>query len=107
MRCKSCDYSLWNLKARECPECGAGFVPSDFEFVPGAVRFCCPKCDQEYYGNGAKGHITPRQFTCVTCASVVDLDEMILRPRDGIEEPQTLPGVMPWLERKKRGRIRA
>lgn len=31
MRCKTCNYRLWNLAGRTCPECGTGFRPSGFE----------------------------------------------------------------------------
>lgn len=27
MRCKRCDYPLWNLRDRKCPECGKPFAP--------------------------------------------------------------------------------
>ena len=33
MFCKSCNYPLWNINTRQCPECGAPFKPSDFQFA--------------------------------------------------------------------------
>lgn len=29
MRCKTCHYSLTNLKEHRCPECGRAFRPAD------------------------------------------------------------------------------
>ncbi len=97
MRCKSCDYSLWNLRDRKCPECGKPFAPSEFEFVPGAVRFCCPQCNQEYYGTSPQGHLVPRSFTCVKCDSPVQMDAMVLLPAEGYSEEQTAAATNPWL----------
>jgi hypothetical protein len=107
MRCRECDYPLWNLKARECPECGASFRPGDYEFVAGSVRFCCPHCRQEYYGQAPLGHVVPRAFSCVACGAEIDLDEMVVLPAEGMTEADTRPGVVPWLERRKRGTVKA
>jgi hypothetical protein len=107
MRCRECDYPLWNLKTRECPECGASFRPSDYEFVAEAVRFCCPRCGQDYYGQQPIGHLEPRAFSCVGCGADIEMDQMVLLPRQGLTEADTRPGVVPWLERRKRGTLRA
>lgn len=106
MRCTQCDYRLWNLYSRQCPECGTPFLPSDYEFVPGSVRFCCPRCGQSYYGTGAGGHLSPPAFTCVSCGAAVTMDEMVLRPTEGLEEEQTRVDVAPWLDREQRGTVR-
>ncbi len=103
MRCKTCDYALWTLKARSCPECGSPFKPSDFEFVPNSVRFCCPHCDQEYYGTDANGHLVPKEFVCVQCSAQVRMDEMVLRPAEGVDESQTRMYSNPWLNRQREG----
>ena len=89
MRCWHCDYSLWNLKTQNCPECGAGFRPSDREFVANSVRFCCPHCDQAYYGTGPKGHLEPDRFDCVQCGKSITMDEMLLLPVEGLQGYQT------------------
>jgi hypothetical protein len=102
MRCKTCDYPLWNLSARLCPECGTPFKPSDYEFTLNAVRFCCPHCNQAYYGTGPRGHLVPRSFACVTCARPVDMDEMVLLPAEGVSDEQTESIRQPWLERGTR-----
>ncbi len=106
MRCKNCDYTLWNIKARECPECGSAFKPSDFTFTLNAVRYCCPHCQQDYYGTGPQGELVPRSFICVSCARPIDMDEMVLLPTEGVSEEITQPDVMPWLERRKIGFLR-
>lgn len=84
MRCKSCDYSLWNMRERVCPECGSPFKPSDFDFPVSAVKFCCPHCAQAYYGTGAHGHLEPASFACVGCSRLVTMDEMIVLPGDHV-----------------------
>ncbi len=106
MRCLQCDYSLWNLKARQCPECGAQVTPSAYEFVPNSVRFCCPHCEQAYYGIGARGLLEPDAFDCVQCGRHITLDEMVLAPAEGIADHQTKVGSNPWLERKRTGRFK-
>lgn len=107
MRCKTCDYSLWNITARKCPECGTDFKPSDFHFVPNSVRFLCPHCEQDYYGTTEQGHLIPRTFHCVKCGQRVDMDEMLLLPTAGVDESRTAADVMPWLQRKQFGWFKA
>ena len=107
MRCKTCDYQLWNLRGRRCPECGTTFRPSEYEFAPQTVQFCCPHCDKSYYGTGHDGHLVPAAFTCVGCDKPIHMDEMVLHPAQGLEDEQTRVDVVPWLERRKRGRVRA
>ena len=104
MWCKRCDYALWNLPSRVCPECGEPFKPSEFEFVPNTVEFCCPHCEQPYYGATPKtGHLEPREFICVQCGRRVHMDEMMMRPAPGVKERDTKPIRMPWRERKEIG----
>lgn len=103
MHCKSCNYPLWNLTGRICPECGKDFKPSDFEFIPNTVKFSCPHCQQHYYGTGEKGHLSPVEFQCVNCAAPLHMDQMVLLPADGISDKQTKPIHCPWYERKKIG----
>ncbi len=101
MRCKTCDYSLWGIRDRICPECGGAFVPSEFEFARSAVAFHCPHCNQAYYGTSAKGHLTPRTFACSSCHHEIDMDEMVLTPGEGVREDATLMhGKNPWESRK-------
>ncbi|MGD9689183.1 MAG: hypothetical protein AB7K52_00460 [Phycisphaerales bacterium] len=102
MRCTACDYALWNLRTRTCPECGKPFAPSQFEFRPDSVKFCCPHCAQVYYGTAANGHLVPPAFTCVQCGNGVQMDEMILLPAAGTPEEQTLADTLPWTARRGR-----
>ena len=103
MHCSSCDYPLWNLTGRICPECGKDFKPSDFEFVPNAVKFCCPHCQQQYYGTDEKGHLSPTEFQCVNCDAPLQMDQMVMLPADGLTDQQTIRIRCPWFERKKIG----
>ena len=107
MRCKQCEYRLWNLPSRTCPECGSSFAPSDFEFIPGSVRFCCPHCNQDYYGTDLKGHLVPVSFECGSCNRPVHMDEMILLPTEGVDEEETATGKLPWPDRKRIGTIKS
>lgn len=106
MRCKKCDYALWDLRTRECPECGTPFRPSEFEFVPMSVRFCCAACGQEYYGTGPKGHLAPPSFACVRCGAAAVMDEMVLLPARGVDEARTRAVVLPWLDPGMRGMLK-
>ncbi len=102
MRCRTCDYALWNLRARVCPECGSPFSVVDYEFVPGSVRFCCAHCNQPYYGTDAKGHLEPREFECVSCGRPVTMEEMVLLPAEGVRDQDTA-ATLPWMMRGERG----
>ncbi len=103
MRCRQCDYPLWSIADRTCPECGVAFRPSQFEFVPDTVKFCCPGCDQAYYGTSVRGHLDPVSFDCVSCDRAITMDETVLVPADGVAEERTVAERMPWLERAQIG----
>jgi hypothetical protein len=107
MHCRTCNYPLWNLRARKCPECAAPFAPGEYEFTPLSVRFCCPHCDHPYFGTGDRGHPDPPAFPCLRCGAAVTLDEMVLKPVSGVDDRLTSPDTMPWLDRCRRGRVRA
>lgn len=107
MRCRRCQYSLWNIKDRVCPECGEPFLPSEQDFVVNSVKFMCPHCSQDYYGQGDRGHLVPFEFDCVACARRIDMDQMVLLPIEGHDESVTEVDVMPWRERVRVGYIRA
>lgn len=106
MKCEHCNYALWNLRARVCPECGEPFAIADHEFVPASVRFCCPHCNQSYYGTSAKGHLVPPEFECVKCNTHISMEEMIVLPAEGVADRETAPLVVPWIERKQIGFLR-
>ena len=103
MFCKQCGYRLWNLPSRTCPECGTDFLPSEFEFTVNSVQFCCPHCQECYYGTGENGHLVPVEFTCSGCQRSIHMDQMVLLPTAGVEEERTQVGRVPWLDRADRG----
>ena len=103
MKCKQCEYPLWNIAARQCPECGLPFRPSQYEFVPNSVKYCCTGCGQAYYGTDFAGHLFPPRFACVSCGKPCDMDEMVLLPAEGVREDSTLQVKNPWVERRRLG----
>lgn len=109
MRCRQCDYSLWTIQGRTCPECGAPFKPSDYQFQRGSVAFRCPHCSQDYYGTSPEGHLEPRAFDCVRCGKHISMDEMVLEPAEGMgtADDRTTALRNPWLDRAAIGRVRA
>jgi hypothetical protein len=52
-----------------------------------------------------KGHLLPNEFDCVKCGIRMRMDEMVLRPAEGVQEEQTKVSRVPWLERRERGRL--
>jgi len=107
MQCRTCNYSLWNLRTRTCPECGTGFRPSEFEFEPNTVRFCCTGCGQAYYGTSYNGHLRPSSFACVSCGTAQQMDDMVLLPAQGLADIQTRQFRMAWTDRQSVGFVRA
>jgi len=103
MKCPGCEYELWNLKAGPCPECGRPFKPSDFDFLPNAVKFCCPHCAQEYYGTSEHGQLVPTEFDCVSCGQHVHVDDMLLLPADALGKREPTRATNPWLDPSRKG----
>lgn len=103
MRCKQCQYALWNLPGRQCPECGLAFKPSEFVFARGSVAFKCPHCAQGYAGTSIRGHLEPFAFDCVRCHARITMDEMTLVPAAGVSEVLTAPLTIPWVHGAERG----
>ena len=98
MQCRGCDYPLWNLPPGPCPECGLAFKPIDYEFVPASVAFCCPVCDQAYYGTSFKGHLVPARFKCLGCATKLSMDLMVVRPAEDRPPSKQLKGIPPCMQ---------
>lgn len=107
MRCKTCEYPLWEIAARQCPECGTPFRPSEYDFTYSAVRFKCPHCTTAYYGTGPRGQLVPSTFPCATCGQVISTDDMVLAPAEGVSEERTQGDLNPWVERRQMGFFRA
>ncbi len=106
MRCRQCDYLLFNLPQPVCPECGASFDTEAYRFDIGAVSFNCPHCDQSYYGNDAQGLPWPRRFVCVQCQRPVSLQELRVVPQRPDAMGQSR-GWSPWDQRQELGFVRA
>ena len=100
MRCRTCEYSLWTVTSRTCPECGSSFRPSDFAFPPNSVRFECPHCRTGYVGTSQEGHLVPRAFTCAGCQTPIDMDEMVLVPLPGMAEVSESLLTNEWADRQ-------
>ncbi len=104
MQCQECQYTLWNIRDRVCPECGTPYSIADYEFPANAVRYACPHCDQAYFGTTRSGHLKPREFDCVQCGAHIDMDDMIVRPADGSNMLRVHGRTeFPWAMRRKRG----
>jgi type IV secretory pathway TrbD component/predicted RNA-binding Zn-ribbon protein involved in translation (DUF1610 family) len=106
MRCRTCEYELWNIGSRRCPECGNGFAPSQYRFAAGTVEFRCPHCGQGYYGTGQDGHLEPAEFACANCGQQVTMDEMVLHPVEGTDPEAGIMQDLPWLTRQRIGTMR-
>ncbi len=109
MKCKICGYHLWNIQGHHnCPECGNPFKVSDYDFKPNAVAFCCPHCDQDYYGTDEHGLLQPRAFNCVKCQQPIEMDQMVVRPLAGYEDSASATTEHPWERRgENKGTLRA
>ncbi|MBL9032863.1 MAG: hypothetical protein JNM80_14300 [Phycisphaerae bacterium] len=107
LACDQCGYLLWGMRDRRCPECGRGFLPSDYDFVPGAVAFACPHCDQAYFGTGRYGRLEPFVFSCVRCGERLSMDDTIVTPAPGVDPMRTVAAGLPWLDRARLGRFTA
>ena len=105
MRCKGCGYSLFNQPGRTCPECGRPFLPSEFEFRPNAVEFCCTACGQQYFGTDGSGLPEPRAFDCVRCGVRCELDAMLLRAAPGVDPDRTERRMVPYEDPAVRSRV--
>lgn len=101
MQCKQCNYRLWNLTSRHCPECNATFTPSDYHFKPNRVEFCCPHCMHPYLGNDAHGHLDPVDFDCTQCGKYIHMNDMLLRPVNPKEEASLACDPNPWTLRPR------
>lgn len=102
MRCKQCDYRLWNLTSRHCPECSVTYTPSDYHFKRGAVEFCCPHCSKVYYGTNEHGQLEPVDFDCTQCGKHIHMNDMLLRPVNPAEEAFIASKPNPWTVRPRR-----
>ena len=101
MKCRTCDYPLWNIAPGPCPECGDRFDPTDFDYPEGRIHFCCPHCDQHYFGDGVGGHLSPSAFDCVQCGSGITERECTLRPVPGFTDAELELAATPWFDHRR------
>ena len=107
MRCRGCNYELWNLPPGDCPECGKPWRFEDFRFHREFVQFLCPHCDCAYPGEYIASLASPHEFTCTGCQSAIQLNQMCARPIEGIDGSQAMQEEFVWIERRRVGRWRA
>lgn len=107
MRCRGCDYELWNMRPGACSECGRPWRFENFRFRPLAVQFLCPHCDHIYAGTDEQGLPTPRAFICTGCSTPIDLDQMRALPAPGTDGSTAMDDEHAWSERARIGRWRA
>src|SRR5262249_33322413 len=106
VRCPTCEYPLWNLTARQCPECGRPFLPSEFRFVANGRGFCDPHSRRNYTAAGPAGGLAPPELDCVKGGRHIHMDQMVLQPTEGEKEEQTEWDTLPWTARAKIGSVR-
>ena len=107
MRCRGCNYELWNLPPGDCPECGKAWRFEDFHFRREFVQFLCPHCDCAYPGEYIASLALPYAFTCTGCQSAIELGQMCARPAEGIDGSQAMQQDFVWSDRRQVGRWRA
>ena len=107
MRCRGCNYELWNLPPGDCPECGKAWRFEDFHFRREFVQFLCPHCDCAYPGEYIASLALPYAFTCTGCQSAIELGQMCARPAEGIDGSQAMQLDFVWSDRRQVGRWRA
>ena len=107
MRCRGCNYELWGLPPGDCPECGKPWRFEDFRFHREFVQFLCPHCDCAYPGEYIASMASPHEFTCTSCQSTIELNQMCARPIAGTDGSQAMQEEFVWIERRRVGRWRA
>ncbi len=107
MRCRTCDYELWNLAPGPCPECGTLWAFEQYRFRIGAAQFLCAHCEHPYAGTDVAGLPTPRHFVCTECQNEISLAQMRALPAPGTNRDEAMADRHPWIERARIGRWRA
>ncbi len=107
MRCRGCEYELWNMKPGTCPECGRKWQFDEFRFHPLAAQFLCPHCDHAYGGTDNQGLPTPRAFICSGCSEPIDLDQMRALPAPNTDGSTAMDDEFPWRDIERLGKWRA
>jgi hypothetical protein len=103
MRCRTCNYALWNLNNPQCPECGTEFDLRSYRFTPGTVAFGCPHCGALHGGAGP--NYLPAETdtaTCQSCSQTMTVTNMAVVP---LSDDATAESGMtlPWEQRSELG----
>lgn len=107
MRCRQCNYPLWNLSSPQCPECGTGFDLRSYTFAPGTVAFGCPHCGALHGGTGPQYlPATTDTATCQSCAQPMSVMHMRVVPLSDQTEA-IVANQIPWEVRAGSGVWRA
>jgi Zn ribbon nucleic-acid-binding protein len=85
MKCRKCDYPLWNLTEPRCPECGDRFDVLSYWFEPGSVVFKCPYCGHRHVGRDARG-LPFDAGRCEGCRQMLVVEQMPAEPANGSYE---------------------
>ena len=107
MRCRGCNYELWGLPPGDCPECGKPWRFEDFQFRREFVQFLCPHCDCAYPGEYIASMASPHEFTCTSCQSTIELNQMCACPIAGTDGSQAMQQDFVWSDRRRIGWWRA
>ncbi len=81
MRCRKCNYPLWNLSGPRCPECGERFDILSYWFEPGSVWFKCPFCSHKHAGRDSRG-MPFDAGRCEQCGQMLVVEQMLVEPVD-------------------------
>ncbi len=103
MHCQHCQYPLWHLSARRCPECATPFSLRDFHFRKNSITIRCPHC-----AAGSPAPINPAdldqsELTCPHCHGMFDPDAAACEPVDGAAPPVPREGELPWQPENEKG----
>ncbi|NRA59208.1 MAG: hypothetical protein HRU13_13940, partial [Phycisphaerales bacterium] len=85
MRCPACQYLLWNLRARVCPECGRSFELDEWDFENSDALFACGQCGGRLIGT------TPESVpeACPSCGEVPSRRSLVIeRGTTGRDAPR-------------------
>ncbi len=97
MHCVHCNYSLWNLSTRVCPECGEPFALRDYHFQPRSVTYTCPECERAVNGPEKPTDFDGREMRCSVCRLLIPTATLALQPAAGcgrlVERGQGNPWV--------------
>lgn len=109
MRCRTCDYVLFNLREPVCPECGTAFDIRSYKFRKETVAFACPHCEALHGGEGDRYlPATTDSAQCQACGREMTVAAMRVVPLVPLDQVEAiLETLVPWEERQRIGRLSA